>query len=52
MASSVHKVKAEVWLYPGMAGWRFVTLPRKMATEIKEKIGAGDEISFSLKIKT
>lgn len=30
----VFKVKARVWLYPGMAGWHFVTLPKKTAEEI------------------
>ena len=26
--------KAFVWLYPGMAAWHFVTLPKKTADEI------------------
>lgn len=26
--------KSKVWLYPGMAGWHFVTLPTKLAGQI------------------
>lgn len=32
-------VKAKVWLYPGMAGWHFVTLPKKQSGEIKNLFG-------------
>ena len=28
-----YSIKARVWLYPGMAGWHFVTIPKKI-TEI------------------
>ena len=31
--------KAFVWLYPGMAAWHFVTLPRKTADEIYSLAG-------------
>ncbi len=27
--------KAQVWLYPGKAGWHFVTLPKKLSAQIK-----------------
>lgn len=27
-------ISAKVWLYPGMAGWHFITLPKKTAEEI------------------
>lgn len=30
----IYKVKAKVWLYPGMAGWHFVTLPKNIAKDI------------------
>ena len=30
----MYKIKAKVWLYPGMAGWQFVTLPKKHSNEI------------------
>lgn len=32
-------MRAKVWLYPGMAGWHFVTLPKKQSREIKERFG-------------
>jgi hypothetical protein len=28
--------RSEVWLYPGEAGWHFVTLPVDVAVEIRE----------------
>lgn len=28
-------MKSEVWLYPGMAGWHFVSIPKKQSAEIK-----------------
>ena len=30
------KIKAKVWLYPGMAGWHFVTIPQKDSSQIKK----------------
>jgi hypothetical protein len=30
-------IKAKVWLYPGMAGWHFITLPKKQSKEIKTR---------------
>jgi len=38
--SGGYKIKSEVWLYPGMAGWHFLGIPKKQSTEIKEKYGA------------
>lgn len=40
MKSSVYKIKSEVWLYPGMAGWHFLGVPKMQSAEIKEKYGA------------
>jgi len=37
--SIAYKVKAKVWVYPGMAAWRFITIPKKESTAIKEKYG-------------
>lgn len=34
-----YKLKSEVWLYPGMTGWHFVSVSRKQSAEIKEKFG-------------
>lgn len=31
------KIKSKVWLYPGMAGWHFVGIPKKESEEIKNK---------------
>lgn len=32
-------MKAKVWLYPGMAGWHFVALPKKESAAIKKSFG-------------
>jgi len=40
MKKSIYKMRASVWLYPGMAGWHFVTLPKKESNDIKKKYGA------------
>lgn len=32
-------MRSKVWVYPGMAAWRFLTLPKKEGAEIKEKYG-------------
>lgn len=34
MVEKTYKVSAVVWLYPGMAGWHFVTLPKKTKENI------------------
>ncbi len=34
------KFKSKIWLYPGMAGWHFLTLPRKQSDEIKKVFGS------------
>ncbi|MBI2617921.1 DUF1905 domain-containing protein [Candidatus Kaiserbacteria bacterium] len=34
------KVKSEVWLYPGMAGWHFISVPKKQSDEISQKFGS------------
>ena len=40
MIKNKFKMRAKVWLYPGMAGWHFVSLPRKQSAEIKKVFGA------------
>lgn len=30
-------MKSEVWLYPGMVGWHFISIPKKQGKEIKER---------------
>jgi hypothetical protein len=32
-------MRAKVWLYPGIAGWHFITLPKKQSAEIKKHFG-------------
>ncbi|MBI2355700.1 MAG: DUF1905 domain-containing protein [Candidatus Doudnabacteria bacterium] len=33
---SRYKIKTKVWIWPGMAAWHMVTLPRKQSDKIKE----------------
>lgn len=33
------KFKSKVWLYPGMGGWHFVTLNKKLSKEIDKNFG-------------
>jgi hypothetical protein len=35
----VYNITTEVWLYPGKAGWHFVTIPKKESEEIKARFG-------------
>jgi hypothetical protein len=39
MLKADYQIRANVWLYPGMAGWHFVTLPKKQSAEIKSRFG-------------
>jgi hypothetical protein len=39
MAKIVYKLRAKVWVYPGMATWRFIGVPEKEGREIKKKYG-------------
>ena len=36
MLKKEYKLRAKVWVYSGMAAWRFVTLPKKQSDEIKD----------------
>lgn len=36
---NVYRIRAKVWLYPGMAGWHFITLPKKQSAEITKLFG-------------
>ncbi len=38
MAAS-YKLKSKVWPYPGMAAWRFLTVPKKDSEAIKKRHG-------------
>lgn len=37
--SNRYRIRTKVWLYPGMAGWHFVTVSKKESKDIKEKYG-------------
>lgn len=39
MAAPSYNMRSEVLLYPGMAGWHFITLPKKQSADIKSKFG-------------
>lgn len=40
MAKNRFRMRSEVWLYPGIAGWHFISLPKKQSQEIKKSFGA------------
>lgn len=46
-----YSIRSKVWLYPGMAGWHFISVDKKHAEEIKKKYGAGARGFGSHKIK-
>ncbi len=37
MSKYVYTIRSEVWIYPGMAGWHFMSLPKEQGEEIKKK---------------
>jgi hypothetical protein len=39
MQGIVFKCQSKVLLYPGMAGWHFVSVPKKQSEEIKKTFG-------------
>jgi hypothetical protein len=45
------KIKAKVWLYPGMAGWQFVSIPEKQSQIITQTYGAMKKGWGSLPVK-
>jgi hypothetical protein len=36
MVKSKYKLRVKVWVYPGLAGWHFVSLPKKESEKIKK----------------
>jgi hypothetical protein len=40
MITNHFKMQAKVWLYPGMVGWHFLTLPKKQSQTIKKAFSA------------
>jgi len=51
MSKKKYKTRGKVWLYPGMAGWHFVSLEKKQSKEIKEKYGKNRRGFGSIPIK-
>jgi hypothetical protein len=41
MKGEKYTVRAKVWLYPGMAGWHFVSVGKNESQKIKRKYGVG-----------
>lgn len=39
MKNVTYKIKSKVWLYPGMSGWHFLTVPKKESEAIKKVHG-------------
>ncbi len=39
MKYNQYKIHANVWLYPGMAGWHFVSIPQDISEDIKRQFG-------------
>lgn len=39
MKYNQYNIRANVWLYPGMAGWHFVTIPHDISEDIKNNFG-------------
>lgn len=37
LSSNTYKIESKVWLYPGMASWHFLSIPRVIGSKIKEK---------------
>jgi hypothetical protein len=39
MKANTYTMRAKVWLYPGMAGWHFISLPKSQSAAIKARFG-------------
>jgi hypothetical protein len=39
MLSNQFKFKSKIWLYPGMAAWHFVNVPKSQSATIKKLFG-------------
>ncbi len=51
MSYNEYKINAHVWLYPGMAGWHFATIPKDISDDIKMLFGDLKRGWGSLKVK-
>lgn len=50
MASGPYEMTAEVWRYPGAAGWYFVTLPSDVTDELRARYGGSHQAFGSLPV--
>ncbi len=50
MKGKTYKLKGRVWLYPGIAGWHFVSVNKKISKEIKQLFGWGSRGFGSLPV--
>lgn len=39
MKYNQYKIHTSVWLYPGMAGWHFASVPQEISEDIKQHFG-------------
>ena len=39
MKHNQYRLRSFVWLYPGMSGWHFVSVPKDISGDIKERFG-------------
>ncbi len=39
MKHNQYKINSNVWLYPGMAGWHFASVPQDVSEDIKNHFG-------------
>ncbi len=46
-----YELRNRVWLYPGKAGWRFVTLSKKVGKDIRDVFGVSERGFGSLPVK-
>lgn len=51
MKYNEYQLDATVWLYPGMAGWHFVTIPQDVSDDIKKQFGDLKRGWDSLRVK-
>jgi hypothetical protein len=45
-----YSFKAELWLYPGEAGWRFLTLPAEVADDVRIQTAGASKAFGSIKV--
>ena len=45
-----YSFKAELWLYPGEAGWHFLTLPEEVADDVRVQTAGASKAFGSIKV--